>query len=198
MPEAPPAPFASPFGMDVSTQRPEPLKPPPVEIPTPQPVPTLVARASAAIATAELPKPANAPVETPPVYDDLPTREALIDYWDELRGDEDRPQIVTLDRRRVAVTWSDSLMVSYQSGDSGMPQMTRFGRLTGDVQYTSMVTEWIISCSRKVSRIGAAMETEQNFPCDRGNRTYRMLLLPFDSVPTGASDHVLCNLSVVR
>jgi hypothetical protein len=74
-----------------------------------------------------------------------------------------------------------------------MPQITRLSRFTGDVAMTSMVTEWILSCSRQVARLRDAMETERDFTNEQNMRQYYMLLLPFASA-TGASDYVLCHL----
>jgi hypothetical protein len=85
-------------------------------------------------------------------------------------------------------------MVNYGADQAAMPQIARLSRLTGVVEFTSMVTEWILSCSRQVARIGKAMETKRVFAGTQDPRSYHMLLLPFAN-SGGASDHVLCHLS---
>jgi hypothetical protein len=129
-------------------------------------------------------------------YDDLRSAEDLIDYWDDLRAGRELPFFASLDRTRIAISWPDSLMVTYSGADAAAaPQIARLSRLTGVVEYSSMVTEWILGCSRQVARIGKAMEHEQKFPGSHGGtKSYRMLLLPF-ATAVGRSDHILCHLS---
>ena len=78
-------------------------------------------------------KPAARPAPLP--YDDLQSSDALVDYWDGLRGSRALPSVVALDRTRIAISWPDTLMVSYGGGDPAMPQMTRLSRLTNEVEY---------------------------------------------------------------
>jgi hypothetical protein len=129
-------------------------------------------------------------------YDDLRSADDLIDYWDDLRAGRELPFFASLDRTRIAISWPDSLMVTYSGADvAAAPQIARLSRLTGRVEYSSMVTEWILGCSRQVAQIGKAMEHEQKFPGSHGGtRSYRMLLLPF-ATAVGKSDHILCHLS---
>ncbi|HEV8014382.1 MAG TPA: hypothetical protein VGP48_02555 [Stellaceae bacterium] len=129
-------------------------------------------------------------------YDDLRSAEELIDYWDDLRDGRELPFFASLDRTRIAISWPDSLMVTFSGADAAAtPQIARLSRLTGGVEYSSMVTEWILGCSRQVARIGKAMEHEQKFPGSHGGtKSYRMLLLPF-ATAIGKSDHILCHLS---
>jgi len=135
----------------------------------------------------------DAPRAAPLPYDDLRSADDLIYYWDELRAGRALPLLASLDRTRIAISWPDTVMVNYNTDQAAMPQIARLSRITGAVEFTSTVTEWILSCSRQVARIGKAMETKRVFNGTRGARNYHMLLLPFaDS--TGASDHVLCHL----
>jgi hypothetical protein len=117
---------------------------------------------------------------------------ALRHHWEQLRGRDDLPLLSALDTAQVAGYWPNTLMVNY--GDTGMPQIARLGRHTGDVEYTSMVTEWILSCSREVARSRKPTEKEERFPGEHRRRSYRMLLLPFASA-IGDSHHVLCHLT---
>jgi hypothetical protein len=128
-------------------------------------------------------------------YDDLRSTDDLIYYWDELRDGRELPLFSNLDRTRIAISWPDTVMVNYDDEDrAAVPQIARLSRLTGVVEFTSMVTEWILSSSRQVARAGKAMETKRAFTGANAARSYHMLLLPFAN-PGGASDHVLCHLS---
>lgn len=138
--------------------------------------------------------PAPASDSAPLPYDDLRSADDLVYYWDELRGGRELPLFSKLDRTRIAISWPDTVMVNYDVDRAAVPQIARLSRLTGVVEFTTMVTEWILSCSRQVARIGKAMETQRDFDSAESPRSYHMLLLPFAN-PHGSSDHVLCHLS---
>jgi hypothetical protein len=179
------------------------------QLAAPMPVPTLAFAAEPAVVADLLPPPpqpllpAAAPLLAlaPARADrDPPVRERagywdLVDYWDRLRCGSRLPVLALLDRELVAGSWPDSLIVSYSAEDRAMPQVARLSKPTGEIEYTPMVTDWIICCAREVARHGEAMEDEQEFPLARGTAGYRLLLLPFASAAAGKSDHVLCHLS---
>jgi hypothetical protein len=154
----------------------------------PEPSPESEAQPSSVAAALEAPRAAPLP------YDDLRSTDDLIYYWDELRGGRELPFFSSLDRTRIAISWPDTVMVNYGADQEAMPQIVRLSRLTGAIEFTSMVTEWILSCSRQVSRIGKAMETKRVFSGPHKPHSYHLLLLPFAG-SGGASDHVLCHLS---
>ncbi|HEY1503109.1 MAG TPA: hypothetical protein VGF92_02350 [Stellaceae bacterium] len=145
-------------------------------------------------AKSPLPAATEAPRAAPLAYDDLRGIDDLIYYWDELRAGRDLPLFANLDRTRIAISWPDTVMVNYEADRAAVPQMARLSRLTGVVEFNSMVTDWILSCSRQVARVGKAMEIKGDFVGANSPRSYHMLLLPFAN-PGGASDHVLCHLS---
>jgi hypothetical protein len=127
-------------------------------------------------------------------YDDLRSADDLIYYWDELRAGRELPFFTHLDRTRIAISWPDTVMVNYSADQAAIPQIARLSRLTGVIEFTSLVTEWILSCSRQVAQLGKAMETRRAFTGTRSPHHYHMLLLPFADA-SGASGHVLCHLS---
>jgi hypothetical protein len=85
-------------------------------------------------------------------------------------------------------------MVNYSADQEAMPQIARLSRLTGTIEFTSLVTEWVLSCARQVAKLGKAMETRRAFTGTRSPHHYHMLLLPFADAH-GMSSHVLCHLS---
>jgi hypothetical protein len=173
--------------------------------PPPRPVEPAVTALMAATTTMEIdlaptPLPAQ-PAQTLNQAAAAPTKGPeyweFIDYWNRLRRDRPLPALTLLDRELVADSWPDSLMVTYPTIDAPMPQIARLSKTTGEIEYTPMVTDWIISCARQVARYGEAMEDEQEFPLAGGATGYRLLLLPFAGAQ-GESDHVLCHLSRAR
>jgi len=167
--------------------------PEPYVAPSDDLAPSYIVGVPAAVLPAAAPAPA-AWDSAPLPYDDLRSADDLVYYWDELRGGRELPLFSKLDRTRIAISWPDTVMVNYDSDQAAVPQIARLSRLTGVVEFTSMVTEWILSCSRQVARLGKAMETKRDFIATDSPRSYHMLLLPFAS-SGGASDHVLCHLS---
>lgn len=118
----------------------------------------------------------------------------LFDYWNSLRGGRELPAFASLDRARIVAGCPNTLLVSYSDGAKTMPQIVRLGRFTGEIEYTSMVTEWILSCARQAASAGKPVEREQDFPVDHRSKKYGMLLLPLTSGGKEA-DRVLCRLS---
>ncbi len=184
---------------------PAPSLPPPAALAA-EPAPPPVTRRAVAlpepyVAPEPEAKPPPPPTPAPEVrraaplpYDDLRSADDLIYYWDELRAGRALPLFASLDRTRIAISWPDTVMVNYGPDQAAMPQIARLSRLTGAVEFTSMVTEWVLSCSRQVARIGKAMETKRVFAGAQNPRSYHLLLLPFAN-SGGTSDHVLCHLS---
>lgn len=121
----------------------------------------------------------------------------FVDYWNRLRRGGRLPTLALLDRELVAGRWPDSLMVSFATVSAAMPQIARLSRATGEIEYTPMVTDWIISCARQVAQDGEVMEDEQEFPLPAGAAGYRLLLLPFTTAE-GKNGHVVCHLSRSR
>jgi hypothetical protein len=171
--------------------------PKPAPTPTSAPIITFVPKAGpppAARVVAQ-PEPAAPPPSRPAstprrTHDDAD----LVNYWNDLRGASRMPALAMLDRERIAGSWPDSLMVSYAEADAAMPKVARLSKPTGKIEYTPMVTDWIISCARHVAHNGEAMEDVQEFPISGGIARYHLVLLPFVTVQD-SSKHVVCHLS---
>lgn len=189
------APTPAPTPAPLAAFAPEPASPPVRRRAAPLPEPYVAPAPPEPEAKPSPPSPMPEVARAAPLpYDDLRSADELIYYWDELRAGRELPLFSTLDRTRIAISWPDTVMVTYGADQAAMPQIARLSRLTGAVEVTSLVTEWILSCSRQVARVGKAMETRRAFTGARSPHSYHMLLLPFAN-PNGASDHVLCHLS---
>jgi len=165
---------------------------PPVEAFAPRARPTLVPPALRAPVLQAAPVPPPPP--PPPPQDARGGMEALLDYWVGLRRGHGVPPLANLDRGLVADRWRDCFLVTYGPMGAAAPKIARLSTPTGEIQYSPMVTEWIITTAKEAARHGEAMEDEQDFPHGSGAAGYRMLLLPFTTAD-GRSECVLCHLS---
>jgi hypothetical protein len=194
-PELPPLAAFAPEDAALPVRRHAAPLPEPYVAPSDELAPSYIVGTPAVVLPADHSTPPAPPSDAAPLpYDDLRSADDLIYYWDELRGGRELPLFSKLDRTRIAISWPDTVMVNYEHDRAAVPQIVRLSRLTGVVEFSSMVTEWILSCSRQVARLGKAMETKRDFEGADTRRSYHMLLLPFAN-PYGASDHVLCHLS---
>lgn len=208
--EGPPAPPPAMSSPPISpAPRPAVAVPPPLPLPKPHAVPQSAAPHAPVSAPvialapkAAAPTPAKQidpvrPTPQPPAAGHMlrPHDNAeLVAYWNELRGGKALPPFALLDRERVSASWPDSLTVSYAESDAAMPYIKRLSKPTGEIEYSPMVTDWILSCAREVARRGQAMEDLQEFPSSAGLADYHLLLLPF-ATPQSRSTHVVCHLS---
>jgi hypothetical protein len=116
----------------------------------------------------------------------------VLDYWDGLRGARDYPAVDELDRAHVAASWPNTVLLSFKTE---IPQITRIGENNGDIEYTAMVTSWLMSRGRHAVKRGEPMEEEQKFPLSSGSGRYRLLVLPMLGKGSEACDHVLCQIT---
>jgi len=136
----------------------------------------------------EAPTPALAKSSEPP-----PRAEEIVVYWERVRRGRSLPPLDDIDRSLVANAWPDSLIVLFDHDPSVMPRISRLGASAGAIEYTPMVTDWILSRARHAARRAARHDEVQSFPVEGDVPRYRLFLLPLGT-PTGASDAVLCHL----
>ena len=61
------------------------------------------------------------------------------------------------------------------------------------VEYTPMVTDWILTIGRQVADSGRPMQDSEIFPTPNGEVCYRLVALPLSDNDDGI-DHVLCHV----
>jgi hypothetical protein len=140
--------------------------------------------------------PANVPEPPPPASRPLevPARaEEIVVYWERLRRGRPFPPLSDVDRLMVGASWPDSLIVAFEGGDTGMPRISRLGATDGAIEYTPMVTDWILTRARHAARRSTKLDEVQTFPIEGDTPRYRLLLMPLGA-SNGASDCVLCHL----
>jgi len=138
-----------------------------------------------------MPAPRPGPVAAPP--EPPPRAEEIVVYWERMRRGRPLPPLDDIDRSLVANAWPDSLIVLFDQDSSAMPRISRLGESAGLIEYTPMVTDWILTRARHAARRGARHDEVQSFPVEGDVQRYRLFLLPL--APTaGASEAVLCHL----
>jgi hypothetical protein len=121
-----------------------------------------------------------------------PRAEEIVVYWERLRRGRALPPIAEVDRSLVGNAWPDSLIVMFDR-DTAMPRISRLGDTDGAIEYTPMVTDWILTRARMAAKRAAKLEEVQTFPLEGASARYRLFLLPL-GMGNGTSDGVLCHL----
>jgi hypothetical protein len=116
----------------------------------------------------------------------------ILDYWDGLRGTRDYPDVDEIDRAHVAGSWPNTVLLSFKTE---IPQITRIGENNGEIEYTAMVTSWLMTRGRQAAKRGEPMEEEQKFPLSNGSARYRLLVLPMIGADSETCDHALCQIT---
>jgi hypothetical protein len=145
-----------------------------------------IARVAAA-SPAAAPAPDSAPDEAPP------RAEEIVVYWERLRRGRPLPPLADLDRGLVAKGWPDSLIVVFDRDPGAMPRIQRLGAADGAVEYTPMVTDWILTSARHAARRAERRDETRDFFLGGDHPRYRLFLLPLGS-GAEAGDGVLCHL----
>ena len=143
--------------------------------------------ASRAAAAEPPPAPARPPAAPAPTAEPPPRAEEIVLYWERLRRGRPLPALGELDRALVANAWPDSLIVMFDH--DALPRISRLGASDGAVEYTPMVTDWILTRARHAARHGTKLDEVQSFPLEGESARYRLFLLPF-----AAGESVLCHL----
>jgi hypothetical protein len=151
------------------------------------------------IAVAPAPAPAASPAPTPPPSrppasaEPPPRSEEIVVYWERVRRGRPLPPLADIDRSLVANAWPDSLIVLFDQDPAAMPRISRLGESAGEIEYTPMVTDWILSRARHAAKRAARHDETQSFPIEGDVPRYRLFLLPLGS-QSGGSEAVLCHL----
>lgn len=132
----------------------------------------------------------------------------ILALWKELRGDLRFPSWSELDFGRIAERWPNSLLLRFPGGaEKASPSLeARFSDAMraaalrslangqARIEYTPLLTEWLIALSREAARAGRPVNDEQTLPAWRGPVRYRAIALPF-SDDQAEIDHVLCHVA---
>ena len=127
-------------------------------------------------------------------------------YWDEMRRGRQVPSLIDIDPQVVAEHWPNSLLISCDDLNGAATLERSFAEVmrsarerasaNGDlvVEYTPMVTEWIMTVGREVARAARPIQDIEVFPTSLGNVSYRVIALPLSGERLGTV-HALCYIS---
>ncbi len=121
----------------------------------------------------------------------------IIAWWEGLKRGRSFPAPDDLDRAAIGARWSAAVLLSYAAEANGVARATRIGDRddvhNGAVEYSPMLTEWLLAVGRRTMLRGAPVDETRDFPSTRGTAAYRIVALPL-SAGGYDPDHVLCRL----
>lgn len=123
---------------------------------------------------------------------------AVIAWWERLKRGRPLPSVADIDQAAIAAAWPEAVLLVYDAAQSSITRATRLGPdaiVRGSlVDYSPMLTEWLLEAARRAAQLRAPLQEERSFPAGRGFTRYRI-----DALPLGESgvDHILCRLGIV-
>ena len=184
-----PDPAASLLSMEIRRGPPTPVEPEPAELAV-EPEPT---------------EPAIAPEPEPPPSPRPQRPSDITAYWRQLKNGRHFPSWSDLDSKLIADCWPNSMLLSCGAEtqrltlDSLFTQALRVENHGADgdraegIDFTPMLTEWVLSLGREAGRFGKPMQDTDALPSDSGEVRYRVIALPL-SDDQQRIDHVLCHV----
>lgn len=160
---------------------------------TPRPVPTAAETLAAARTAQQQLRSADLPKNPGDIYG----------YWTRVKNGRRFPSRADFDAEQVAEHWPNSMLLTCGGigvGSHGnFSSVLRLGanrrsRPGDDLNFTSMITEWILATGGEAVRAGAPVQDTEVFPTPEGTHAYKIVALPLSENQTRV-DHVLCHLS---
>ncbi len=136
---------------------------------------------------------------------DLPKNPGdIYGYWTRVKNGRRFPSRADFDAEQVAENWPNSMLLTCGSGigagsNGNFSSVLRLGanrrtRPGEDLNFTSMITEWILATGGEAARAGTPVQDTEVFPTPDGTHAYKIVALPLSENQTRV-DHVLCHLS---
>ena len=190
---AKPVAAASLLSMDIRRGPPTPVEPEPAELAVePEPMEPAMAPAPEPPPSPQPPAPAQRPFD-------------ITAYWRQLKNGRHFPSWSDLDSKLIAECWPNSMLLSCGAEtqrltlDSVFTQALRVENHGADanradgVDFTPMLTEWVLSLGREAQHLGKPMQDTDALPSVSGEVRYRVIALPL-SDDQQRIDHVLCHV----
>ncbi len=207
MADAPIAPEPmAPFAEPTAPPPPPAAEPaPPPQAPQPR-APQPQAQQPAAAPASPPPQPAAPEPPAPPqeeAFSRMP--QGLLKYWMSLTNGRKYPSWSNFEPAKVADFWPNSMVLTCgppdHRGEVTILKVTRIADQNvtpsasgaNRVEYTPMLTEWILSLGKAAASSGKPMQESDRFPTNEGLVRYQIILLPLSDEQTRI-DHVLCHV----
>ncbi len=170
---------------------------------TPQAPPAAAGTPQAAARAAAEPPPAAPAAPQPADFSRMP--QGLLKYWMSLTNGRKYPSWSNFEPAKIAEYWPNSMVLTCGPpdgrGDVTISKVTRIADQnvtpsasgTNRVEYTPMLTEWILSLGKAAASTGKPMQESDRFPTNEGLVRYQIILLPLSDEQTRI-DHVLCHV----
>ena len=152
-----------------------------------------------------MPEPQTTTELTPDRPPDPESPKDILDHWHDLRHGRTLPSWSDLDARRIATCWPNSLLMRYLAeGDRLQLESSFADRLRNNrptdveveaIDYSPMVTEWVIGIARAAIELGQPAEDTEEFPSTEEPVRYHVVALPLSDDQSDI-DHVLCHVSL--
>jgi hypothetical protein len=159
----------------------------------PRPMPTAAETLAAARTAQQQMRAADLPKHPGDIYG----------YWTRVKNGRRFPSRADFDAEQVAEHWPNSMLLTCGSGGAGshgnFSSVLRLGanrrnRPEENLNFTSMITEWILTTGGEAARAGTPVQDTEVFPTPEGTHAYKIVALPLSENQTRV-DHVLCHLS---
>ena len=138
------------------------------------------------------------------VREQAPPRD-LAEYWSRLRKGRRWPARSDIDPKEVSLQWPNTMLMRVDPGSDLWRPESLFtdvmrggggGFGNGEIEFTPMVMNWILSVAKRAERGGGAAEDTDSFPTDRGNKRYKAIAAPLSDDDTTVN-YILCHVEPV-
>jgi len=129
----------------------------------------------------------------------------IAEYWERLRKGRRWPQRGDVDAKQIGLHWPNTLLMKvglngdpwrFESLISGIMRGGGQSFHNGEIEFNSMVMEWILSIGRLTERAGKPYEDVDNFPTAAGDVRYRAMAVPLGDNESAVT-YVLCHVAKI-
>jgi hypothetical protein len=126
----------------------------------------------------------------------------LYGYWTRVKNGRRFPSRADFDAEQMAENFPNSMLLTCSANGGSQVNFSSILRLGANrrsqpgetLNFTSMITEWILAIGGEAARVGTPVQDTEVFPSPDGTFAYKIVALPLSEQQTRV-DHVLCHLS---
>lgn len=127
----------------------------------------------------------------------------IAEYWERQRKGRNWPRRDDIDAKQIGLYWPNTVLMRVgRNGDpwrfesliSGIMRGGGQSFHNGEIEFNSMVMEWILATGRTAERTGRPFEDIDSFPTAAGEVRYRAMVVPLGD-DDSAVTHVLCHVT---
>ncbi len=135
------------------------------------------------------------------VREQAPPRD-LAEYWSRLRKGRRWPARSDIDPKEVSLQWPSAMLMRVEAGTDLWRPESLFsdvmrggggGFSNGEIEFTPMIMDWILSVAKRAESGGGAVEDIDSFPTGSGEKRYKAIAVPLSDDDTTVN-YVLCHV----